>query len=146
MLGLMRFPVNLFDEFERVQRELERVMTGLPLSIREAGGVPVFPALNIGRTQDAIYVYAFAPGIKPETFEVTIEDGLLTLAGERGPWEAKEGQSVYANERFSGKFKRTVSLPEDIDPDQVEAKYSNGVLQVRIARKAHLMPRRISVQ
>ncbi|GAB6050001.1 Hsp20/alpha crystallin family protein [Hydrogenophilus islandicus] len=146
MIGLLRFPTALFDEFERLQREIDRAFAGWPLSLREAGGVPLFPAVNVGRTADAIYVYLFAPGIDPSKLEVTLEQGVLTVAGERGPWQVSDKQTVYAQERFAGKFKRTLTLPDEIDPDQVEAKYQDGIVTIRIGRKAHLMPRRIEVQ
>lgn len=145
MLGLLRFPTTLWDEMERLQRELDRAFSGWPVGIREVGGAPLFPAINVGHTKEAVYVYCFAPGIDPAKIELALEQGVLTVSGERGPWEAKEGQSVYAQERFAGKFKRTVTLPDDIDPDQVEARYRDGVLTIRLGRKAHLMPRRIEV-
>lgn len=146
MMSLLRFPAHVFEEFERLQRDMEQALAGWPLSLREASGVPLFPAVNVGRTNDAIFVYAFVPGVDPNALDITLEQGVLTIAGERGPWQPKEKETIYAQERFSGKFKRTLTLPEDVDPDQVDAKYRDGVLTIRIGRKAHLMPRRITVQ
>jgi len=145
MLGWIRFPANLWDEMQRLERELDRLFAGWPVGIREVGGAPLYPAINVGRTPEALYVYCFAPGIDPAKTEITLEQGVLTIAGERGPWAAKEGQTVLANERFSGKFKRTLSLPDEVDPDQVEARYRDGVLTIRLGRKTHLMPRRIEI-
>jgi HSP20 family protein len=72
---------------------------------------------------------------------------VLTIAGERSSPIPENGQvTVYANERFAGKFRRTISLSEDLDPDKVEATYRDGVLRLRIARKAHLQPRRIEIK
>jgi HSP20 family protein len=117
---------------------------GLPTSIRAAGGT-AFPAINIGSTADAVEVYAFAPGLDASKLDVTVDNNLLTLAGERKLAEPPQGGSVYAEERFDGTFRRAISLPDDVDPAQVEARYTDGVLRVRIARKAALQPRHIAV-
>jgi len=72
---------------------------------------------------------------------------VLTLSGERQPdLPAANAQvAVHINERFAGRFSRAVSLPDDLDPDQVAAKYSDGVLHVSIKRRASTQPRRVEV-
>ncbi|MGD9522188.1 MULTISPECIES: Hsp20/alpha crystallin family protein [Tepidiphilus] len=141
------FPTNLFEEFDRLQRELDRLWSGWPAAIREVALDTVYPAINIGRTPEAVEVYAFVPGVDPAKLEVTLEQGVLTIAGERSsPIPENDQVTVYANERFAGKFRRTISLSEDLDPDKVEATYRDGVLRLRIARKAHLQPRRIEIK
>jgi HSP20 family protein len=69
------------------------------------------------------------------------------IAGERQSELPKEGErtSVYANERFTGPFRRVVSLPEDADPARVEANYRDGVLRVSVAKRESSLPRRIEV-
>ena len=141
--SLLRTPASLFAEFDRMQRELERGL-GLPASIRAAGGA-AFPALNVTTTAEAVEVFAFAPGIDPSTLEVTVDNNLLSLAGERRLEAPASGTTVYAEERFGGKFRRSVSLPDDVDSSQVEARYSDGVLRVRLARRAPQQPRRIAI-
>ena len=107
-----------------------------------------FPALNAGGTPQTIEVYAFAPGIDPATLEVVVERGTLTLAGERKsslPAEDRKTK-VHINERFSGRFRRVVSLPDDADPDAVEAGYRDGVLHISVRRSESARPRRIEIQ
>lgn len=140
---LFRTPASLFADLDHLQREMERSF-GLPTSIRAAGG-SAFPAINIGSTADAVEVYAFAPGLDASKLDVTVDSNLLTLVGERKLAEPPKGGSVYAEERFDGAFRRVISLPDDVDPAQVEARYTDGVLRVRIARKAALQPRRIAI-
>lgn len=147
--SLFNLPSDPFLEFERMQRELQQAFAnvGRPGSIRAVAS-GTFPAINLGSTPNAIEIYAFAPGIDPATLEVQVDRGLLTIGGERTsnrPADA-ERVSVYANERFSGRFKRTVSLSEDADPDQVEAHYRDGVLHVRVARREAVQPKRITIQ
>lgn len=140
---LLRTPASLFAEFDRMQRELERGL-GLPASIRAASGAS-FPPLNVTTNADAVEVFAFAAGIDPATLEVMVDNNLLSLAGERRVPEPPAGAAVYAEERFGGPFRRTLNLPEDADSSRVEARYSDGVLRVRIARRAAQQPRRIAI-
>lgn len=136
------FPRDLFAEFERLQRELDQVF-GLP-SIR--GVARGYPALNVGTTPRSIEIYAFAPGIDPASIDVQIEQGVLTISGERKPESVPEGAAVHIDERFAGRFRRVVSLPDDIDPNAVNATYRDGVLHVSVARREAAQPRRITIQ
>lgn len=142
-------PEALFGHFERLSRELDDVfgVAGLPRSIRSVAGGGL-PAVNVGRTSKSIEVYAFAPGLDPAKIEVTIDRGILRIAGERASSiptnDAKV--NVYARERSTGRFTRTIALPEDIDPAQVEATYRDGVLKVSVARREPVQPQRIAVQ
>ncbi|MBT9457168.1 MAG: Hsp20/alpha crystallin family protein [Burkholderiaceae bacterium] len=148
--SMLSFPGAVFGDFERLRRELNEALapTGLPSSIRSVAPGS-FPAVNVGNTPGSVEVYAFAPGIDATKVEVSIDRGVLTLAGERqltgGPDEQKKA-SVYGRERISGAFRRAISLPDDVDVDQVQASYRDGVLRVSIARKASAQPRRITVQ
>ncbi len=143
---LLRTPASWFADFDRLQRELDRSLAGfgLPVSIRAAGGES-FPPLNIGSTPQALEVYAFAPGIDPAQLEVTVDRNLLTIAGKRLLPQPAKDQTSYAEERFSGSFRRVISLPEDADASKVEARYSDGVLRVSVARREAVQPRRIAV-
>lgn len=144
------FPGELFSEFDAMQRRIGRLF-GLgdpwPSSIR-AGAFGAFPAINMGATQEALEIYAFAPGLEPARIEVSVDKGLLTIAGER-PREIPEHAGdveVYASERFAGAFRRVVSLPQDVDASQVQASYRDGVLKIRIPKLEAALPRRIEVQ
>lgn len=140
------FPRDLFAELDRLQRDMQQAFDLSP-TIRGIGRNG-FPALNIGSTPQSVEVFAFAPGIDPSKLEVNLERGLLTIAGERKADlpkpEAKA--AVHINERFEGSFRRVLTLPDDADPDAVEAKYRDGVLQISIQRRASAQPRRIAVQ
>ncbi len=146
--SLLRFPTDLFAELERMQREMQGFGgLGLPSSIR-AVGRGAFPAINIGSTPAAIRIVAFAPGIDPGKLSISIDRGLLTIAGERASDVPEESEtlSVYARERPSGSFKRVVSLPDDADPGRVEASYRDGVLSIAVQRLESAQPKRIEVK
>jgi Molecular chaperone (small heat shock protein) len=113
--SLTRYSGDLFAELER-QLDQALGLRSWPSSIRAAHR-GAFPALNVGRTQDAVEIYAFAPGIDPAKLEVSVDKGVLTISGERAADlpESSEKVNVYADERFDGAFRRVLSLPEDVD-------------------------------
>jgi HSP20 family protein len=151
-------PAGLLAEFDRFQREFENAFGGIgrPTSIR-AVARGSYPAINVGSTPNSIEIYAFAPGLSRDKIEVSVEKGLLTMAGERvadsgaagngaGTGARDQRRSVYANERFSGRWKRVVSLPDDADPQGVDASYRDGLLHVSVKRRESAQPQRIPIQ
>lgn len=137
------FPRDALAELDRLQREMQQGFHLSP-SIRgiARGG---FPAMNVGGTPQSVDIYAFAPGIDPTTLDVQIEKGVLTVAGERKLDEPGKEATVHIDERFAGRFRRVVTLPDDVDATAVEAKYRDGVLRISIARKQAAQPRRITI-
>jgi len=140
------FTRDVFAEMDRLQREMQQAFDLSP-TIRGFARNG-FPALNMGGTPKTIEIYAYAPGVDPATLEVNLERGLLSVAGERKSRlpESDAKTSVHINERFEGRFRRVVSLPEDADPDQVDAKLRDGVLHITVQRRASAQPRRIAIQ
>ena len=147
--SLTRFPADLFSDFETLQRQMEQMLSqrSWPSSIRAAQR-GAFPAINMGASADAVEIYAFAPGIDPGKLEVSVDRGLLTIAGERPNDLPDESDklSVFASERFSGPFKRVVSLPQDADPARVQARYRDGIVRIVIPKRESSKPRRIDVK
>ena len=139
------FPRDVFAELDRLQREMQQTFDISP-SIRglARGG---FPAMNVGSTPRSVEIYAFAPGVDPAGIDVQLEKGVLTIAGERKPvMPAKdEKATVHIDERFAGRFRRVVTLPDDVDPNAVNASYRDGVLHISIQRREAAQPRRISI-
>ncbi|MEJ8836282.1 Hsp20/alpha crystallin family protein [Ramlibacter sp. AN1133] len=141
-----RSTADLFAELNRMQSMLDRVFPSPGSSIRSQAGAG-FPVLNVGTSPTSIEVQALAPGLDPARLEITVDRGLLVIAGERKSDlpPGDERASVYASERFSGRFRRVVSLPEDADPARVDASYRDGVLRVSVAKRESSLPRRIEV-
>jgi HSP20 family protein len=140
------FPRDVFAEMDRLQRDMQQAFDLSP-TIRGFGRNG-FPALNVGGTPKTLEIYAYAPGVDPATLEVHLERGLLTVAGERkSPLpESDSKTAVHINERFEGRFRRVLTLPDDADPEQVDAKLRDGVLHITVQRRASAQPRRIAVQ
>lgn len=140
------FPRDIFSDLARLQRQLQQGFDTGP-SIRGFGRSG-FPALNVGGTPQAVELYAFAPGLDPDAIEVNLERGVLTISGERAADlpEREARATVHINERFAGRFRRVVSLPDDIDANNVAADYRDGVLHISLKRRESAQPRRIAVQ
>lgn len=152
--SLQRHPGRVFGNLERLRRELDDAFSlsaSLPTIVRAAGPA-TFPAINVAHSPASIEVLAFAPGIDPQQVEVTIERGVLTLAGERAttvatpPSGADDKVVVHSRERSNGRFQRAISLPDDADPERVTAAYRDGVLRITIARREAVQAKRITIQ
>src|SRR5688572_4094517 len=137
MNGWFRPSADLFAELNRLHQAMDQVFgTAGNDGIRSAAAAG-FPVLNVGATPETIEVQALAPGLDPASLELSVDRGLLVIAGERKselPAD-RERTSVHAQERFTGRFRRVLSLPEDADPGKVDASYRDGILRVTVARR-----------
>jgi HSP20 family protein len=104
------------------------------------------PAVDISERKDAYVVTAEVPGVKPEELEVTLEDGLLTIQGERRIEEESSDRQYHRVERRYGAFRRSITLPSQVNADAIEASYSDGVLQVVVPKAESAKPKKINVQ
>jgi len=150
--SMLRTAGDWFADFEQLQDRIDELLSGRSMtsSIRAVGRAGAFPALNVGTSAEALEIYAFAPGIDPKSIDVSVEKGILAISGERpanGNAPAAKGgeRNVYASERFAGKFRRVIALPEDAEPSRVEATYRNGVLKVVVPKRESSKPRQIPV-
>jgi HSP20 family protein len=97
--------------------------------------------------EDGAYVvHADIPGVDPKNIELNMENGVLTLRGERKSEVKEEKDNYHRIERITGSFYRRFTLPDTADSDNISAKYTNGVLEVRIPKQEKVLPRRIEVQ
>jgi HSP20 family protein len=111
-----------------------------------AGGRPWVPAVDILETEHALIVKADVPDLKFEDVDVRLENGTLTLRGERKFEETKEEGGWHRVERSYGKFERSFTLPDTVDPEKVKADYKAGTLTVTLPKKEIAKPRQVKVQ
>lgn len=140
------FSNSLFDEFWRLQQQMmEEFFSDAP-SLGGIRSLPrgAFPAINVVNTPEAVHVYLFAAGINAQALNVSMQQNLLTVEGTRSV-PVEEKATYYRQERFGGEFRRVISLPEDVDPARVEAKYRDGIVQIRVLRQASAKPRQIEI-
>jgi HSP20 family protein len=145
---MARYENPLLSQMRRLEQELEDVFgsSSTLTGTRDIRSLPAgtFPAVNVGATPEEIAVYLFAPGLDAKELDISLHQGLLSIGGER-EIRSEKGATYYRQERFGGAFRRSISLPDDVDPDRVNAQYANGVLRITIGRKASAKPRQIEV-
>lgn len=142
MLYRTMFSRDLFADMDRLHQELAQALDSTP-GIRGVGRG--YPALNVGGTARTVEIYAFAPGLDPASIDAQIEKGVLTVSGERKAEALPDKATRHIDERHVGRFRRVVSLPDDIDPNAVTARYRDGVLHLSIRRRESAQPRRIDI-
>ena len=136
-------------ELDWMRQVMDEVFSDFGLTDIRSAPRGTFPMVNVGSTDDALRVYVFAPGLRPEDLEVSIENNVLTLRGRRDTRSVADGAETatwYRRERPGGEFVRAISLPEGLDADAAEAHFRNGVVEIRLPKSEALQPRRIEVK
>jgi HSP20 family protein len=104
------------------------------------------PALDISERKDAYVVTVEVPGVKPEEIDITLEDGLLTIQGERRVTQESSEQQYHRVERRYGSFRRSITLPTQVQANAIEASFDNGVLEVIVPKAEEAKPKKITVR
>jgi HSP20 family protein len=104
------------------------------------------PAVDIKENEDSYILHADIPGVEPKDIQIDMEDGVLTVRGERHSDTEDEGENYRRVERVRGTFFRRFSLPDTADAENISAKSNHGVLEVTIPKQAKVKPRRITVE
>ena len=104
------------------------------------------PAVDIVEEKDRYVLRADVPGVKPEDIDVNMENGVLTVSGERHHESTEEAEGMRRVERVSGKFYRRFNLPDTADAEEISAKSAIGILEVRIPKQPEVQARRITVE
>lgn len=150
-MALVRYePLNLLD---RLQREfnLHNLLDPYAREVEGEDNSNVVtshwrPAVDIKEEEDRFVIYADLPGVDPEDIEITMEQGVLTLKGERSEETTKEREGYKRVERVNGSFYRRFSLPDIADAERIEAKGKNGVLEITLPKQEKAKPKRITVK
>lgn len=148
-VGFLRDPFSELDLFERLApfgRGWNRSVLGDLVGDPAASGRTFAPPVDISENEDAFVVTAELPGTKPEDVQVEVHDGVLTLRGEKKSERKTENEHARYVERSFGAFSRSFRLPENADPDKVEAGYAEGVLTLTIGKRAEAKPRTVDIQ
>ncbi|MBZ7927255.1 Hsp20/alpha crystallin family protein (plasmid) [Ensifer adhaerens] len=135
-----RIGFDPFVEVRHMQQEMNR-----RLSDMTARAAQEFPPITIWMGEDSVAVTAELPGIAPDELDLTVRENTLTLRGQRPPTEEKK-PVWHRRERVYGNFSRTVQLPFRVDPEQVEARFANGLLEVELHRPETDRPKKIQIK
>lgn len=104
-----------------------------PRMARELTGLEFRPSIDVVRDEEELVVTAELPGIEPDDIDVSLDNGILTIKGEKSERKEISDDDRYLRERSYGRFLRRITLPEGIEADTMKATYDNGVLVVRVA-------------
>ncbi|MDH5516665.1 MAG: Hsp20/alpha crystallin family protein [Gammaproteobacteria bacterium] len=146
MAILRREPRNIFDY---MQQEFNKLNDNYPLTKADDNGNVVTsdwaPAVDIKEEDTRYLITADIPGVKPDEIEVHMEDGILSIKGERESQKREERESYKRIERNYGVFYRRFNMPDNADPEKIAAKSEHGVLEISIPKKEAAQARKISV-
>ena len=144
-MALVRYePWSMLNQ---LRREMDRMFEGGEGEENSAIATSDWiPAVDIKETKDAFVLHADVPGVDPKDIEVHMENGILTIKGERESEKKEEKEGYKRVERQYGSFYRRFSLPDTADADKIAAKCKNGVVEITIPKKEAVQPRKISVE
>ncbi len=147
-MNITRFePWGLIDILHRDLDQIAGRRFGLAQSDNDGATVADWvPAVDIVEEKDRFVLRADVPGVKPEDINVNMENGMLTVSGERRDEKTEETQGMRRVERVVGKFYRRFNLPDSANADKISAKSNNGILEVIIPKQPEVAARRITVQ
>jgi HSP20 family protein len=135
-------------ELQTIQSEMNRLF-GTFFDANGNGENPIprrwIPPMDLVEDGDHFVLRADLPGVTENDVTVELEDNVLTIAGERKTEHAERSEGYYRLERAAGGFSRSLTLPEGIDPESIEAEFENGVLTVRIPKPEERRPRRVAI-
>jgi HSP20 family protein len=140
-----------FRELEEMERRFATLFGRVPA--RRVDGreetMTVFewaPLVDIVENEHEYLIKAELPEVKREDVKVTVQDGTLTIAGERTIEKEEKDKKYHRIERAYGHFARSFTLPEDADPTRIRAEFKDGVLNVHVAKAEHARPKRVEVE
>ena len=145
---------DLFEDMRDAQEELLRLnrlrAQGLgQFAQYHSGGIAKAawaPALDITERKDAYLVAVELPGVGIDDLEITFQDGLLTIQGERRFAHDSAEEKIHRTERLYGAFRRSITLPSHVEADKIEATAQDGVLQIMVPKAPEVQARRIQVR
>ena len=142
---------DLFEDLRAAQDEMLRMNMARayrPGRLFESGASsPAWaPAVDIYERKDAYVVAVELPGVKIDDLEITFEDGLLTIQGERRFAHDSAEEKMHRTERSFGAFRRSITLPSHVEADKIEASAQDGVLQIMVPKAPEVQAKRIQVR
>ena len=138
---------DFFKTFREMQRDVDSVFNNFLTGRNPQAGTCMMPSADVYETEDA-YVFEFElPGFKKDDVKVKVEDNVLTVSSEvKEEKKEEKDKNYHIVERRYGAFKRQFSLPENVDVEKIDAKFENGVLELKVQKKEEEKKKAIDVQ
>jgi HSP20 family protein len=150
MLSPFRGRRGFYDPVGEMNQVFDNMLGGL---MRRSGGqqrsevAEWAPAIDVVTENGDLVVKAELPGVKQEDVDITLQDNVLTVSGQRKAEQEEERGGYYVRERRYGSFSRSLTVPEGVDESKIHARYENGVLKVTIEGAAQVQePKRIQIE
>lgn len=140
--------LNMFDDFDRL---IDGVLGNMRLTVQpsagqRATGSMFTPHLDITETETGVQVTAELPGLEAADVQLDITDNILTLKGEKKSQSEEKTKTFYRQERTYGSFTRRIALPAEVDTDNVDATFKNGILSITLPKTEKSQPKQISIK
>jgi HSP20 family protein len=135
-------------ELGTIQSEMNRLFNSFFDTPTHSNGATYrrwVPAMDLVETEDAFVLSADLPGLSESDVHIEVEDNVLTVSGERKSEHEDRKAGYYRVERSYGTFRRSLALPEGVDPDAVKATFDKGVLEVTVPKPAQQTPRKVQI-
>ncbi|HWR82459.1 MAG TPA: Hsp20/alpha crystallin family protein [Candidatus Deferrimicrobium sp.] len=132
----------------RIAREIDGLFHGFlnfP-SLRTDTSCDFMPRVNIRETKDDVSLSFELPGMEKKDIKVLVQDGVLTVSGERSFRSESNDDGYVRAEIRSGSFSRSFTLPDSVDNDKISADYQNGMLEIKLAKKEEAKPKQVEVK
>ena len=143
MLNLVTY--DPFRELRKIQKEMNRFFDAGNLRNTELSRGGWNPNVDIFETGDGLVIEAELAGLDPKDVEVSVENGVLTIHGERRFEKKDEGENFHRIERGYGTFTRSFTLPPTVSGDNVAAHFDNGVLRLELPKRTEAKPKKIEI-
>ncbi len=145
--------ITRYDPFMKLQKELDRLFR-LPFdlpNILEGEGEDLgisewYPRMDVVEKDKEILIKMDLPGMEEKDINISVEGNILTISGERKMEKKEENENYHRVERLYGEFSRSLTLPNSVDVNKINAKYKNGVLEVVLPKKEEAKPKKITVK
>ncbi len=150
MLSPFRGRRGFYDPVSEMNRMFDNMLGGLSRRSGGQQGAEVTqwaPAIDVVNENGDLVIKAELPGVKQEDVDITLQDNVLTVAGQRKAEQEEERGGYYVRERQYGSFSRSLTVPEGVDESKIHARYENGVLEVTVEGAAQVQePKRIQIE
>jgi len=135
----MLLNINPWSELERIRRELDSVFS-------RGASSTTFPLVNVYDVKNDIIVEAELPGMVSNDINITYNDGILTLSGERKQSDTYKEMTVVRSERSVGDFEKSFRIPSKVDQNKISASFNNGILTITMPKSEEAKPKQISIE
>ncbi|HEY7636388.1 MAG TPA: Hsp20/alpha crystallin family protein [Gemmatimonadales bacterium] len=140
------YPGGLFG-LQRLNRLLDEAFTGVPYGGEQGSAITSawYAPTDVSEDTNSLQITMEVPGVRPSDVKISLENNLLTVRGEKRQESEERNERVHRYERSYGTFERSFALPNTVDPENISAKYENGILRISIPKSERARPREIPV-